>query len=107
MDKPFWAVRLEFVARTIERVEHGHGLARAPKRLVGRRIVGAGDPYSGAAGLPSVGIAFPGFAAGLARRRDRELAPQQLSGRRVERRHVVAHAAVAARSAHDDLVLDR
>jgi len=60
------AVGVKVVPRTIERVEHRHRVAGAPERLVGRRIVSARNPNCAAAGLPSVGVALPGLAAGLA-----------------------------------------
>src|SRR5262249_36433383 len=64
-------------------------------------------PNRGAADLPGVVLVLPGFAAGLARRRDHVFAPQKLAGLTVEPGDPVAHAAVAAGGAHDDLVLDR
>src|SRR5262249_11566337 len=98
---------VEVVAGTVERVEHRHRVAGAPEGLVGGRVIGAGYPHSPAAGLPRVVLVLPGLAPGLARRRNRELAPQQLSGCRIERGDVVAYTGIAAGGADDDLVLDR
>ena len=100
------AVGIEVVARPIERIEHRHRIAGAPQGLVGRGIVSAGDPNRTAAGAPGIGVAFPGFAAGLAGRRDRELLPHALAGRGIEPGDPVAHALVAVRRADDDFVLD-
>ena len=69
-------------------------------------VVGAGDPHGAAAGLPGVVLVLPGLAAGFAGRRNHVFAPHQLAGRGVERGDPVAHAAVAAGGADDDLVLD-
>ena len=44
---------------------------------------------------------------GLAGRRDHVFAPSQLAGRSIERDDEITHAAVAAGSTEDDLVLDR
>src|SRR5262249_57907202 len=81
-------------------------VAGAPDRLVGGGVVGAGHPDGAAAGLPGIVVALPGLAAGLARRRDRELAPQELAGLGVEPGHPIAHALVAVGGPDDDLVLD-
>ncbi len=70
-------------------------------------IVRPGHPHRAAADLPGVVLVLPGLAAGLARRRDDVFAPFELAGRRVERGDPVAHAAVAAGRADDDLVLHR
>ena len=101
------AVGVQVVAGAIGRIEHRHWIARAPDHLVGRGIVRARDPHGAAADLPGVVLVLPGLAAGLARRRYDVFAPDQLAGGAVERRDPVAHAAVAAGRAHDDLVLDR
>src|SRR5262249_27467175 len=83
-----------------------HRIAGAPDHLVGRDIVAAGHPHGAAAGLPGVVLVLPGLAAGLARSRDRVLFPDELAGRRIEPGDPVAHAAVAAGGADDDLILD-
>src|SRR5260370_1021462 len=89
------AVGVEIVARPIGRVEHRHRIAGAPDRLVGGGIVGAGHPDGAAAGLPRIGVALPGLAAGLAGRRNGEFAPHQLAGGGIETSNPVAHALVA------------
>ena len=101
------AVGVEIVARPVGRIEHRHRIAGAPDHLVGGEIVGAGHPHGAAAGLPGVVLVLPGLAAGLAGRRNHIFAPDELAGRGIERRDEVAHAAVAAGGADDDLVLDR
>src|SRR5207302_3398182 len=100
------AVGIAGVRWPVERVEHWHRVAGAPDRLVGFRIIGAGHPDRAAAGLPGVGVALPGLAAGLAGRRDREFAPEELAGCGIEPGDPVAYALIAISRADDDLVLD-
>src|SRR5260370_8096625 len=90
----------------MERIEHRHRVARSPEGLVGGGIVGARYPHRAAASLPRIVVALPGFAAGLAGCRYRELAPQALAGRGIEPGDPVAHALIAIGGADDDLVLD-
>ena len=86
-------------AQIVQRIdEHRHRIAGALDKLMGRRIVASRHPHRRAADLPGVVFVLPGFAAGFARRRNRELFPHHLAGRRVERREPVTHAAVAAGS---------
>src|ERR1700730_732583 len=56
--------------------------------------------------LPGVGVALPGLVAGLTGPRDREGLPQQGAGVGVKRIEMSAGAAVAARPADDELVVD-
>src|SRR5262249_30545444 len=100
------AVGEQIVAGPIGRIEHRHRIAGAPDHLVGRDIVAAGHPHGAAAGLPGVVLVLPGLAAGLARSRDRVLLPDELAGLGIESGDPVAHAAVAAGGADDDLILD-
>src|SRR5258707_5584123 len=95
------------VAGTIGRIEHRHRVAGAPDHLVGRGIIGARDPHGAAADLPGVVLVLPGLAARLARRRYDVFAPDDLAAGAVERSDPIAHAAIAAGRAHDDLVLYR
>src|SRR6266481_9835803 len=99
------AVGEEVVARTVVRIRPWHRIAGAPQHLVGRRVVGPRDPHGAAAGLPGIVLVLPGLAAGLARSRNDIFAPRQLAARGIDRHDEVSHAAVAARSADDDLVI--
>jgi hypothetical protein len=99
-------VGVEVVARPIERIEHRHRIAGSPEGLVGDGIVGACYPHRAASGAPSIGVAFPGFAAGFARGRDRIFEPQALAGRSIETSDPVADALIAVGGTDDDLVLD-
>src|SRR5262245_55628612 len=101
------AVGEEVVAGTVGRIEHRHRVAGAPDHLVGGGIIRAGDPHGAAADLPGVVLVLPGLAAGLTRGGNHVFAPDELAGLAVERGDPVAHAAVAAGRADDDLVLDR
>src|SRR5262249_2431948 len=83
-----------------------HRVADAPKRLVGVGIVAAGHPHGAAAGLPGVVPILPRLAAGFARRRNGVFTPQELPSGRIQRRHPIAGAAVAAGGPEHDLVLD-
>src|SRR5258708_22782871 len=100
------AVGVEVVARSMERVEHRHRVASAPDSLIGSPIVGAGHPHSTASGLPRIGVALPGLAAGLAGGWDGELAPEAFAGGGIEASNPVAYALVAVGGADDGLVLD-
>src|SRR5258708_29221639 len=97
---------VEVVARSMERIEHRHRVASAPDGLIGSAIVGAGHPHSTASGLPRIGVALPGLAAGLAGGWDGELAPEAFAGGGIEPSTPVAYALVAIGGADDDLVLD-
>src|SRR5262249_22474611 len=97
----------EVVAGPIGRVVFRRGIAGAPIGDVGVGIVGAGDIERAAAGPPGVVLVLPGLVAGLAGAGDRERLPFDVAGLRIERRDPVAHAAVAAGGADDDLVLER
>ena len=85
----------------------GTGLPIPHRVLIGRGIVASGHPYGAAAGLPGIVLVLPGLAARLARRRDRVFEPKLRSSCGIKRSDPVANAAVAARRADDDLVLDR
>src|SRR5215470_5994528 len=100
------AVGVEIVARSMEWIEHRHRIASAPDGLIGSGIVGAGHPHSTASGLPRIGIALPGLAAGLAGGWDSELAPEAFAGGGIEPGYPVAYTLVAVGGADDDLVLD-
>src|SRR5262249_49145732 len=101
------AVGVEVVAGPRVRVHHRHGIAHAPEGLVAGGIVGARDPHGAAAGAPGVVLVLPGFAARFAGRRDGVLEPELLAAGRLDARHPVTHAGIAAGGADDDLVLDR
>ena len=100
-------VGVEIVSRAVVRIEHRHRVSGTPKHLIGIGVIGTRDPHRAAAGLPRVVLVLPGFRAGLAGRRDHVFAPRELAGRGIQRDDEIAHAAVAARGAEDDLVLDR
>ena len=78
------AVGEEVVARPIGRIVHRHRVAGPPEGLVGGGIVGSGHPQGAAAGLPGVVLVLPGFAAGLAGRRNGVFLPEPLAGLGVE-----------------------
>src|SRR5262249_25388853 len=99
------AVGVEVITRAIIGIEHRDRIAGAPQHLIGSGVVGTGDPHGAAAGLPGVVLVLPGLAARLAGSRDDVLAPHHLAGRAVKRGDEIAHAAVAAGGADDDLVL--
>src|SRR5262249_11800936 len=63
-------------------------------------------PHRTAAGLPGVVLVLPGFGARLTGRRDYVVAPDELAGRGIDGGNEIAHAAIAAGSPKDDLVLD-
>src|SRR5262245_26309179 len=98
---------VEIVAGAVAGVIARHRIPRAPDGEIGGRVVGAGDVERAAAGLPGVVLVQPGFAAGLARRRNREGLPPHVAGLRIERRHPVAHALIAAGGADDEGILER
>ena len=100
------AVGEEVVAGAIGGVEHGHRIARAPDGLIRGDIIGACHPHGAAARFPGVVLVFPGLAARLARRRDDVAPPDLLARGRVQTGDPVAHAAIAASGANEDLVLD-
>src|SRR6202035_1778754 len=79
-------------------------ISNPPVSQVGFGIVSSGVPDRGPSGFP--GIAGPGFMARLARRWDGVEAPNFLPGLRLKRSNVAADRAVAARGAHDHLILD-
>src|SRR6185369_18040016 len=62
------AVAVEVVAKPRATIPVRRGIARAEVNEIGRCIISAVVPYSGAAFLP--GVASPGVVARLARRRD-------------------------------------
>src|ERR1700730_12437240 len=99
-------VSVEVVAGAVGGIEHRNRIAGAPDHLVRGDVVGPGHPHGAAAGLPGVVLVLPGFAAGLAGRRDRVFAPFELAGLGVEPGDIIAHAAIAAGRPDDDLVLD-
>src|SRR5262245_60269462 len=101
------ARRVEIVAGAALRIIARHRIAGAPIGQIALRIVGAGDIERAAAGLPGVVLVLPGLVPGLARCRDRMGLPQHVAGLGIERGDPVAHAAIAARGADDDLVLER
>ena len=96
----------QVVARARARIHHGHRIADAPDGLVAVGIVGAGHPDGTATGAPRIGLVLPGLGAGLAGGGIVCLSQVSFAGRGVERCDPVAHAAVAAGSPDDDLVLD-
>src|SRR5260370_12550975 len=100
------AVGVEVVARSMERVEHRHRVASAPDSLIGSPIVGAGHPHSTASGLPRIGVALPGLAAGLAGGWDGELAPEAFPGDAIEPSNPLANALPAVGGAAPALVPD-
>src|SRR5439155_13582430 len=97
------AVGEEVVTRAIGRVEHRHWITGTPDQLVRRHIIAPGHPHGAAASLPGVVLILPSLAAGLAGGGNDVFAPEDLSGRGVESGDPVAHAAIAAGGARDDL----
>ncbi len=95
--------RIQIVTRPLI-AEPWRGVAGAPIDDIGIRIVIAGHPGRGAAGLPGIGL-LPGVAAGLAGRRNGIGLPGRLAGIAIERLHEAAHAELTAGHADQHLAL--
>src|ERR1700758_3608810 len=94
---------IEIVARPL--VAHPRpAIPGTPKREIGLRIVGAGDPDRSTAGLPLV-TRGPRLGSWLARRRHGISLPRRLPGFGVKRRDEAAHAKLAARNADHHLAV--
>jgi hypothetical protein len=96
----------QVIARAVLRIEHGNRLARTPYGQIEGWVIRACLPESAPAVLPGVGVALPGFATRLARRRNRIRPPELLAGIRIQGIDMVASAPVPAAAADDELVAD-
>src|SRR6202011_3684620 len=89
--------RIQIVAGSL--ITHpGPAIAGAPEGKIGLRIIGAGDPYRTAAGLPLVTLR-PGFGTRLTGRRHRVGLPKRFAGLGIEGRYRSTNPEFPARRA--------
>ena len=97
-------VAVKIVAEALAAVPVGSGIPGSKVDEIRVGIIRAAVPHAGAACLP--GVARPGVMSGLAWPRNRVEAPHLLARLDVEGGNETANAAISARHADDDLVLD-
>ena len=98
------AIGVEVVARTWTSIEVGRRITGAPEDGVQFRVKRTGHPSGAAAEF----VAFTGPTGGakFSRTRNRPEAPYFLTAVRIVGGYKAPYAVIAARSSHDDLVLD-